>query len=60
MPFSMSNNITELNMLISSVGLTQEPTFVTIMYNNVNDISTALLFRFYIITYNVIKVNSIF
>lgn len=39
----MSNNITELNMLISSVGLTQEPTFVTIMYNNVNDISTALL-----------------
>lgn len=39
----MSNNIAELNMLISSVGLTQEPTFATIMYNNVSKVSTALL-----------------
>lgn len=39
----MSNNITELNMLILSVGLTQEPTFVTIMYNNVSKVSTALV-----------------
>lgn len=39
----MNNNITELNTLLLSVGLTQEPTFVTILYNNINEISTTLV-----------------